>query len=186
MIDAFMAWDAEYTLRFLDAAGTLGLHWIEDPLPPHDLEGLRRIKSERGRDVTLAMGNFAFNRWDCAELMREGLVDILQPDVAWSGGITENLRILAQARQARLPVILHNTCEQPWALALAAACQTDAVVEFVDRGDQSPMYELMGPRARVERGWVCAPDDPVGNRPPAQVQSEFGRSDRSLRTSKEE
>ena len=171
MLDAFMAWDADYTLRFVDAARDLDIHWIEDPLPPYDLEGLHRLKQEAGDGVRLALGNFAFNRWDCETLLREGLVDILQPDVAWAGGITETLRILAMADAADVPVILHNTCEQPWALALAAARQADPIVEFVERGAESPLYTLMGERPRVEKGRVAVPS--AGNQPPPPVEARF-------------
>lgn len=173
MLDAFMAWDADYTLRFLDGARDLGLWWIEDPLPPYDLDGLRRIRGELDSSIKLALGNFAFNRWDCEELLREGLVDVLQPDVAWAGGITETLRILERAEAAGVPVILHNTCEQPWALAVSAACQTNPIVEFVDRGEQSQLYELMGKPVEISEGMVRVPDSPHGNQPPDDVRIRF-------------
>lgn len=176
MIDAFMAWDADYTLRFADAARDLDLYWIEDPLPPYDLDGMRRVKRELGDGVRLALGNFAFNRWDCAELLQDGLADILQPDVAWAGGITETLRILDMAEAAGVPVILHNTCEQPWALALAAARQTDALVEFVDRGAESQLYSLMGARPRIEDGHWSVTRDAAGNVPQEDIAAQFGQA----------
>lgn len=182
MLDSFMAWDADYTLRFAKAARDLDVSWIEDPLPPYDLDGLRRIRAEVGRDIRLALGNFCFTRWDCNELLREDLCDLLQPDVAWAGGITECLRILDMAAERSVPVILHNTCEQPWALALAAARQTDAVVEFVDRGDASPLYDLTGPRARIAEGRVTVPTE--GNRPPDHISALFDGAPGRLRQSR--
>jgi L-rhamnonate dehydratase len=175
MLDAFMSWNADYTLRFIEANGDLDIYWIEDPLPAWDLEGLRRIRERAGDRVRLALGNFCFSRWDCAELIREGLVDILQPDVAWAGGITEALRILDLAEAADVPVILHNTCEQPWALALAAARQDDPVVEFVDRGGDSPLYALMGPAFDRRDGRVDIPAS--GNLPPDEVARLFTAPD---------
>ena len=160
MIDAFMAWDADYTLRFAEAAKDLPLAWIEDPLPPNDIEGMIKVRSDMDPDLPLALGNFAFSRADCADLMRADLVGILQPDVAWAGGITESLRILDMASEAETPVILHNTCEQPWALALAAACQSDPLVEFVDRGDTSPLYGLIGPHPAIRSGQTPVPQTP--------------------------
>lgn len=177
MLDAFMAWDADYTLRFAESARDLSIYWIEDPLPPYDLEGLRQIRAQAGKDIRLALGNFCFNRFDCAELLREGLADILQPDVAWCGGITETLRILDMAAAAQVPVILHNTAEQPWALALAAACQTDAVVEFVDRGRESPLYGLMGAAAPIAQGRLTpSGDTSIGNHPPQKIAALFDGS----------
>lgn len=173
MLDSFMAWDTDYTLRFAEAAAQHDLYWIEDPLPPYDLEGLRKLKAALGGSTRLALGNFSFNRWDCAALIDEGLADVLQPDVAWAGGITECLRILDMARAAGVPVILHNTCEQPWALALAAAKQSDPVVEFVDRGEGSPLYGLMGKAPTFENGRVVVPTDVSGNQPPAEIANQF-------------
>ncbi|SIN88310.1 enolase C-terminal domain-like protein [Vannielia litorea] len=174
MIDSFLAWDADYTLRFAEAVADLNVGWIEDPIPPQDIDGLQKIRREMDPGIALALGNFAFSRADCADLLRSGVVGVLQPDVAWAGGITEALRVLDLAEEARVPVILHNTCEQPWALALAGARQTDALLECVDRGETSPLYALMAPRPDLATGRVAVPRDPEGNRPPAHVLEAFG------------
>ena len=174
MIDSFLAWDADYTLRFAEAVTDLNVKWIEDPIHPQDIEGLHKIRRELDPGIALALGNFGFSHADCADLLRSGVVGVLQPDVAWAGGITEALRILDMAKAAEVPVILHNTCEQPWALALAAARQTDALVECVDRGETSPLYELMAPRPDLSTGRVATPRDPQGNCPPAFVLEAFG------------
>jgi L-rhamnonate dehydratase len=171
MIDAFMAWDADYTLRFAEATHDLTLAWIEDPLPPNDIEGMLKLRRELDPDIPLALGNFAFSVADCAELLHHALPGILQPDVAWAGGITETLRILELASNADVPVILHNTCEQPWALSIAAACQSDPLVEFVDRGQSSPLYSLMGERSTISNGQVVIPR--VHNTPPDIALASF-------------
>lgn len=180
MLDAFMAWDADYTIRFAKSCKDLDIFWVEDPLPSYDLSGLRQIKRELGNDIRLALGNFCFNRWDCEQLIGEGLVDLLQPDVAWAGGVTECLRILDLAKGNNIPVILHNTSEQPWALAMAAARQTDAVVEFVDRGEGSPLYSLMSEPVLPTSGQVVVPCDAGGNKPPAHIIKLFEADDPSL------
>lgn len=174
MIDSFLAWDADYTLRFAEAVSDLNVKWIEDPIHPQDIDGLQKVRREMDPKIALALGNFAFSRADCTDLLGSGVVGVLQPDVAWAGGITEALRILDMAEAEDVPVILHNTCEQPWALALAAARQTDAPVECVDRGETSPLYELMAPRPDLSGGRAATPNDPQGNQPPAYVQEAFG------------
>ena len=175
MLDAFMAWDSNYTIRFAEAARDLDIYWIEDPLPPHDLEGLAKIRKAAGDNIRLALGNFCFNRWDCKALLDEELVDILQPDVAWAGGITECIRILDLAASYKVPVILHNTCEQPWALALAAAKQKNPVVEFVDRGETSALYGLVGQVPRWSQEDVVVSDQTAGNQLPANIRKHFER-----------
>lgn len=174
MIDAFMAWDADYTLRFAEAAHDLPLAWIEDPLPPNDIDGMTKLRRELDPSIPLALGNFAFSCADCAELLHHDLPGILQPDVAWAGGITETLRILDLAENAGVPVILHNTCEQPWALAIAAARQVAPLVEFVDRGPTSPLYSLMGSQAKLSDGMVAVPK--AYNRPSEIALASFSTS----------
>ncbi|KUF08678.1 enolase C-terminal domain-like protein [Pseudoponticoccus marisrubri] len=181
MIDAFLSWDADYTLRFAEAVGDVNVRWIEDPIHPQDIEGLQRIRREMDPGIALALGNFAFSRVDCADLLRSGVVGVLQPDVAWAGGISEALQILDMAQAAEVPVILHNTCEQPWALALAAARQTNALVECVDRGETSPLYELMGARPGIAGGRVATPRDPAGNIPPSHVLAAFDAAEPQLK-----
>ncbi len=173
MIDAFLAWDVEYTLRFAEATADLGLLWIEDPIAPQDIEGLQRLRREMDPSIALALGNFAFSAADCADLMRSGVVGVLQPDVAWAGGISEMLPVMDHAAQSGTQVILHNTCEQPWALAMAAAKQVDPLVEFVDRGDASPLYSLSGAQAVITDGRVAVPTSPDGNTPPEYALAAF-------------
>ena len=176
MLDSFMSWDADYTLAFAEKCDSLDLYWIEDPLPPYDLTGFRKIRETAGDSIRLALGNFCFSRWDCELLIREGLVDVLQPDVAWAGGITECLRILDTAEAADIPVILHNTYEQPWAVALAGSRQDDPIIEFVDRGPQSQIYSLMGPALRQDSGYVEVPLSTDGNTPPPEVVTQFSNA----------
>lgn len=176
MVDAFMAWDVDYTLRFAEAAKNLPIKWIEDPLPADDLAGFERLRAEMNPAVALALGNFAYSMGDFEQLLRLQVVDIFQPDVAWAGGITEALRMLKRADESGVPVILHNTCEQPWALALAAARQHAPIVEVVDRGDTSPLYSLMGPQPKITDGRVSVPSSLEGNRPPEEVELAFAEA----------
>ena len=104
-----------------------------DRVEDDDIAAHVRLKHRAGDALTLALGNFAFSRWDCKALLDEGVVSILQPDVAWAGGITETLRIVALAHDAGVPVILHNGAEQPWAVEMSCALDCITELECVDR-----------------------------------------------------
>jgi L-rhamnonate dehydratase len=142
MLDAFMGWDVDYTIRMVEALTPFRVRWFEDPLPPTDIDAYIRLKRSCGDRITLALGNFCFSQWDCRALIESGVVSILQPDIAWAGGITEALRIDSDARRAGLPIIFHNTSEQPWALSLSQALGTVSEIEYVDRDPGSMLHEM--------------------------------------------
>lgn len=130
------------------------IRWFQDPLPPADIEAYMTPHDRGGADLPLALSNFCFNRWDCGALLSEGVVDVLQPDIAWAGDVTETLRILDMADADRVPVILHNTSEQPWALATSSASPLITEVEYVDCDADSMPHELFegGPAVKKGRG----------------------------------
>ena len=80
------------------------------------------------------------------------------------------------AKAADVPVILHNTYEQPWAVALAGTRQDDPIIEFVDRGPRSQIYSLMGPALRQDSGRVEVPISTDGNTPPPEIISKFSNA----------
>ena len=59
--------------------------------------------------MPLAAGENHFTRFEFQRLIDEGSVDIIQPDLSKSGGITECLRIAAMASAHKLPVHLHTS-----------------------------------------------------------------------------
>ncbi len=154
MLDAFMGWDVDYTLRMVEALAPYRVRWFEDPLSPADVGAYVRLKREAGDAITLALGNFCFSLWDCRALIETGVVSILQPDIAWCGGVTEALRIDQDARKAGLPIIFHNTSEQPWALSLSQALDTVTEVEYVDRDPGSMLHEMFQGSTGVADGKV--------------------------------
>lgn len=91
MFDAWMGWDVPYTktmLRELEAVCPL---WLEEPLMPNDLEGYKRIKGNSS--VAIAAGEHLYTRWDFKPFLDNGLLDIVQADPTWTGGITELKKI---------------------------------------------------------------------------------------------
>jgi len=149
MIDAFMAWDVDYTLRMFEALQPYRVRWFEDPLPPNNIRDFEALKRAGGDALHLALGNFSFSRWDCNELLSAGVVSVLQPDIAWCGGVTEALRIVALANMRQTDVIFHNTSEQPWALALSQSQPGVCEVEYVDRDSDSMLHQLFEGGASV-------------------------------------
>ncbi|HLY21280.1 MAG TPA: enolase C-terminal domain-like protein [bacterium] len=160
MVDCFMAWDVEYTLRFARATREYGLRWIEESLPPDDYEGYARLRREI--DWTqVATGEHEYTRWGFARLLAAEAADVLQPDVAWAGGITEVRRIAALASARGIPVIPHAGVLQPWTVHLMAAmpnCPMGETIVF-GAGDRRPAASIRS-EITVEHGRVRPNETP--------------------------
>lgn len=109
MIEGYMAWDKEYTVRVADRLQSYGIKWIEDPLmPDHTVEQYRDLR-QTIKPIKLAVGNLEWGHKSFDELINRGAGDIIQPDISWAGGISEGRRVAAMARPKGLPVIPHYT-----------------------------------------------------------------------------
>ncbi|HEX2323757.1 MAG TPA: enolase C-terminal domain-like protein [Chloroflexota bacterium] len=120
MVDAWMQLDVEHAVRLMEALRPYRVKWLEDYLLPEDLEGYARVR-QRLPGATLASGEHWYTVHPFARAASEGLVDILQPDVGWVGGITASVRICHLAEAHGLTVIGHAGMNYPYGQHLALA-----------------------------------------------------------------
>lgn len=107
--DAYMALDVPYTLRLLDGLVEMEFKWLEDFLLPDDYWGYREVRQRAPKRILLTGGEHEATRFGFRMLLEMECFDILQPDVAWCGGLTELLKISALAQTYGVPVIPHGS-----------------------------------------------------------------------------
>lgn len=91
------------------------LMFVEEPVLPEHAEALKEI---------VALGERLYSRWDFKSILKDGYVDILQPDPSHAGGITETRKIANMAEAFDVAVAFHCPLGP---VALAANLQLDAV-----------------------------------------------------------
>ena len=104
-IDANNAWTPSLALKFMHAVEDQDIYWLEEPVATEDLNGSALLAHQlitpvAGYETETGLPGFR-------ELITRQAVDIVQPDVIWSGGITECRKIAAFAQAYGLPVIPH-------------------------------------------------------------------------------
>jgi L-alanine-DL-glutamate epimerase-like enolase superfamily enzyme len=104
-VDANNAWTPSVALTFMREVATFDIRWLEEPVPTDDIEGSALVAHQldtpvAGYETETGLPGFR-------ELISRRAVDIVQPDVIWSGGITECRKIAAFAQAYGLPVIPH-------------------------------------------------------------------------------
>lgn len=119
-VDCWMSLDVEYTVRLLEALRPYRIKWLEDYLMPEDMEGYARVR-QRVPGQTLATGEHWYTPYPFIAAANRGLVDILQPDLLWAGGITCGVRICHIAEAAGMSVITHGGMNYPYGQHVAMA-----------------------------------------------------------------
>jgi L-rhamnonate dehydratase len=107
MLDCWMAFDVDYSVRLAEALRPYRLTWIEECLIPEDFDGHIALR-ERLPWQTLATGEHWFTAVPFQWASSHRVVDILQPDINWCGGLSTCQNIAAAADAAGIKVILHG------------------------------------------------------------------------------
>ena len=107
MIDVLCRWNVPYTMEMADRLAPSKLMFIEEPLNPDDLAGYHQL-CQKIETTKIAHGEHEYTRYGFENLIARKAAHILQPDITWSGGLTELRRIAALAQAAQLPIIPHR------------------------------------------------------------------------------
>ncbi len=161
MVDANNAWTKPTALEAGREFERLGVHWFEEPVPTEDREGSAALAAAIG--VPIAGYETRTGLVGFRDLIADRAVDIVQPDVIWSGGITACRRIAALAAAAGMPCVPHvfSTAVSLAAnLHFIASIPNSYLLEF-DQNPNALRTELLSrPIEPDERGVVAVPDGP--------------------------
>lgn len=161
MVDLNGTYDTALAIKMLKRWEKYDLFWVEEPVPPDDLDGYRKIKKNTA--VPIATGEQMFTVRDFRVLIENDLVDIIQPDVYVVGGITEWLRIWALAKTYGIPVSPHLGPIE--SAHLVAAKPGTLWIEYVppDNYIRSTMFQILEEPKSIlfaKDGFVTPPDKP--------------------------
>ncbi|KAK6330042.1 hypothetical protein TWF718_003470 [Orbilia javanica] len=106
MVDCYMSLNVQYTIEIVEKTKDLNLNWWEEVLHPDDTEGYALLKRAHPT-MKFTTGEHEYTKYGFRELIKGRNIDILQPDIMWVGGLTELLKISAQAAAYDIPVVPH-------------------------------------------------------------------------------
>jgi L-alanine-DL-glutamate epimerase-like enolase superfamily enzyme len=161
MIDANNAWTPSTALTVMRELERDNIYWFEEPVNTDDVGGSALVAHNLAVPVAgyeTEVGVYGFR-----DLITAGAVDIVQPDVIWSGGITECRRIAALATAYRLPCIPHvfsSAVSLVANLHFIASLPNGVLLEF-DRNPNPLRTELFEEPIEIDkRGYVALPQRP--------------------------
>jgi D-galactarolactone cycloisomerase len=160
MTDANMGYQLDAACRAAAVLEQHGVLWFEEPLFFEDIEGHAQLRA--ATKVPIAVGENLHTRYAFEPFIARGAVDILQPDVARAGGISEVIRIADLAAVHRLPISFHTWGD---AVALAAslhlaAALSNSVVMELDCTHNPLRTDLLRYDFEIQNGCMAPPQGP--------------------------
>ncbi|PLC55845.1 mandelate racemase [Pollutimonas nitritireducens] len=108
LTDANTAYTIAQVRRVLPALADIKAGWLEEPFACNDFASYREAARITPL-VPIAAGENHFTRFEFAQMLEAGAVQVWQPDLSKTGGITEGVRIAALASAFRIPVHAHSS-----------------------------------------------------------------------------
>jgi L-alanine-DL-glutamate epimerase-like enolase superfamily enzyme len=160
MCDAHGTLSVAEAKRFCRLVEADNIAWFEEPVTADDKAGCAEVR--RSTDIPIAAGESEFTRHDFRDLAALGAVDVMQPDLAICGGITEAMRISGLASAHNLKLAPHLWAGAPAfaaGLAIAAASPAGFIVEY-SLGANPLLHDLVEENFPVSDGLIEVPERP--------------------------
>jgi L-alanine-DL-glutamate epimerase-like enolase superfamily enzyme len=153
-VDANCGWTPAHAVRMLPVLEEFGVTVLEQPVVPHDLEGLGRIRDHARMPVIADESCMIAS--DIPRLV--GKVDGINIKLAKCGSLREALRMIAIARAHGLMVMVGCMIES--SLGISAAAHFTPLVDIVDLDGAALLSTDPFVGATIDGGQVTIPDDP--------------------------
>ncbi|VXB62034.1 mandelate racemase/muconate lactonizing enzyme family protein [Maribacter litoralis] len=161
MTDAHGTFSVPEAKQFTKGVEDCNLYWFEEPISPDNKIGTAEVRANTF--IPIAAGESEYTAFDVRDLIAERALDVLQPDCAIIGGITEAMRVSQLAHTYQLELAPHcwgSAFSFMAGLSVAFASPSANVIEF-SLGGNPMMYDLVEERITVDNeGMLIAPDKP--------------------------
>lgn len=160
MADSHGTYSVPEAKQFCRGVEDSNLYWFEEPISPDNPKGTAEVRASTS--IPIAAGESEYTCFDIRDLISHRAIDVVQPDAAIIGGISEAMRVghLAQAWQLELaPHCWGSAFSFMAGVTVAFASPSATIIEF-SLGGNPMMYELVNEKIEAENGMIKAPDKP--------------------------
>ena len=153
-VDANAAWTAKHALRMIDVLVECRVEYVEQPLPAHDLDGMRFVR-DRSRLPVIADESCVVAT-DVARLV--GVADGINIKLSKCGGLREALKMIATARAHGMLVMAG--CMIETSLGITAAAHFAPLLDYADFDGAALLADDPYRGASIDGGIIHIPDAP--------------------------
>lgn len=160
MADAHGTYSVPEAKRFCRGVEDCHLYWFEEPISPDNRHGTAEVRAST--TIPIAAGESEYTSFDVRELVELRAIDVIQPDAAIIGGITEAMRVSSLAHTYQLELAPHcwgSAFSFMAGVNVAFASPSATIIEF-SLGGNPMMYELVQEKIQAKDGMIEAPAGP--------------------------
>lgn len=152
MFDAHCAVPPAMLIQLASAIEPFNILFLEEPAVPGNIEVFKRLKEQIR--IPLATGERDRTIWEMIAYLQNGCIDVLQPDVAHTGGITQMKKIATLGEAYHVPLAPHCTTS---ALGATASLHVAASIPFLLIHESSP-GTIQWSEQFARKGWTVGND----------------------------
>ena len=160
-VDMHGRYDAVTGKRVAKLVEPFRLMWLEEPVPPENIDAMRDIK--QSTTTPICAGENIFLTHGFRELLDKRAVDIIMPDIQKCGGLLQGRFIAEMAHASYIPFAPHGVTSPIGMMASAHLCATVPnfyVLEWhwIDELDLWKNWVKEG--EIIHQGFIAVPDKP--------------------------
>jgi len=160
-IEGHARWNLPEATKIARALEPYDIMWLEEIIPADNIESYARLKASTS--IPLCVSERLFTRFGFRQVIEANAADIIMPDMAWTGGLTETRKICSLADTYYLPVTSHD-CIGPVAVWSAAHLMLHVpnalIVETVRAFYKGWYNEVMTEPLPISDGMISLSDKP--------------------------
>jgi D-galactarolactone cycloisomerase len=145
MIDANHAYNLREAVQLAKAVEPYQIDWFEEPISPEYYDQYAELRAKTS--IPIAGGECEYLRFGFQRLLQARSVDIVQPDICATGGLTEAKRIATLASVYGVEVVPHT-----WGTGIAIAAATHFIANLDTMPGRLKMPDRLMEYDRTENG----------------------------------
>ena len=135
--------------------------FYEEPVSEEKIDELKQVREKV--NVPIATGERLYTKFPFSEILEKNAADVLQPDIANAGGITELKKIAILAESKHVTIAPHNTCSPVGAIAemhLSKSILNFEIMEYHAEFYSPQYFKVFTGFPRQKNGYVTINNKP--------------------------
>ena len=160
-VDLHWKYNPQDALKFLKEVEDMGLWFVEDPIPTHNADALKKVTDSTS--VPIVTGENLFTRHTFRPFIEKQAVDAIQIDTQKAGGLMETKWIADWANLYNIPMYVHNLCTPVGTMASGHACAAiQSCISLESDSVELPYWQnlVINDGSFYKDGYLEIPDKP--------------------------